>query len=607
VGKDARYQRIGDVLVATGLLSQSKLDEALWLQRVRGCRLGEVIVEEGLLTQDQINWALSKHFGIPYVDVHPSTLDPDLARSLRPGLLYQHRVIPLVRIGNAVTLAMADPTDTAAIHEVSQTLGCEVQCAIANADAILAALEAIFTPEELRLSLREAPSPSQFAKMLGQPTPRRRLGEILLDSLLITEEQLGAALAKQSETRRRLGEILIEDGVCSEDQINWALARHLDVPYIDISPEAVEPQLLELVPYDFLREHQVVPFMRVEREIVVAMADPLDEEAVKQIAAAARCKAVVAIAPRRDIERVLSHFARPATPGAAPLPADLAGAPHAPEQPPPAARAALSPDAVRAFREALQHCPIPAAEKIRAYYAADRIVKARQRGGPEAARAVRREAFASLSEEGVKLALQLLHQAGSCDVPALRDEEFTARYGRAGVPHDSDRRFVVDRRVYERTILTHARRHKLDPLQIDNAVMAARAHVLSGGEQKILLITEGERELATALTQIIHLAQTRETPRPAPAGAASRAEPDRRQTSSELQEALQAAIAGSGLQRESRAKVIRAFRFVRQTLGTTPRPGMLAELFQRGTFAGFSPDEARLLERLLQLSGYSLD
>jgi hypothetical protein len=276
LGKDARYQRIGDVLVATGLLSQSKLDETLWLQRVRGCRLGEVIVEEGLLTQDQINWALSKHFGIPYVDVHPSTLDPDLVRSLRPGLLYQHRVIPLVRIGNAVTLAMADPTDTAAIHELGQTLGCEVQCAIANADAILAALEAIFTPEELRLSLREAPSPSQFAKMLGQPTPRRRLGEILLDSLLITEEQLGAALAQQSETRRRLGEILIEDGVCSEDQINWALARHLDVPYIDISPETVEPQLLDLVPYDFLREHQVVPFMRVEREIVVAMADPLD-------------------------------------------------------------------------------------------------------------------------------------------------------------------------------------------------------------------------------------------------------------------------------------------------------------------------------------------
>ena len=602
MAKDTGYLRIGEVLVASGLLTPRKLDQALALQRDRGLRLGEVIVQEGMLTQDQINWALSKHFGLPYVDVDLASLDVSLARALRPALLHQHRIIPLVQMGYTVTLAMADPTDTAAVREVADTLGCNVQCVIGSARAIMAAIEAIFTPEELHLAA--PPAPSAFSRVVSQPTPRRRLGEILIDALLITEDQLVAALSHHRQSGKRLGEVLIEDGICTEDQINWALARHLDVPYIDISAEMIEPPLMDLVPHEFLSEHQVVPLMRIERQLVLAMADPLDEEAIAQVGAAARCTVLVAIAPRRAIENALRHPGKPpaAAASGAPPPAEPSATTEALEAAP-EGTPRLSPDAAQAFKETIQHSPLPVAEKIRVYYVVHRIAKARQRGGVAAARVARQEAFTTLTPEGIKLALQLAHQVGKCDVPVLMDEEFIATYGRAGILNDGDRRFIVDRRVYERTILSYTQIYKLDPVQVDNAVMAARAHVLSGGKQKILLIARGEKELAETLTRIIHLAQTRES---APAAEAPALEPDRRATDSERHGAFMSALATSGLPGEQQSKVIRAFRFINQTPGAATDPAKLQELFRGGTFAGFSAEEIKLLERLLRIYGYDL-
>jgi len=611
MGKDSGYRRIGDILVTTGLLTEAQLKRALEVQRTHDCRLGEAIVRDGLLSQDQLNWALAQHFGLPYVDVQVQALDRDLVRSLRPGLLYQHRVVPLVRIGDTITLAMADPTDMQAVHEVAETTRAEVQCAIAGEHSIVAALEEIFTLEELHLGDSEGPSPSRFAKMVDQPTPRRRLGEILMDALLITRDQLATALKKQSQNAKRLGEIFIEDRICTEDQINWALARHLDVPYIDLSADMVDPSLADLVPQHFLEEHLAVPMMRLDDQLVVAMADPLDEEVLHRIATTARCPVTTTIAPRRAIRSALAHIARLRGAAAGPAGEELQGIELAEPTAEMGPRGALSPDAAQAFKETLQQNPLPLADKIKVYSAVRRIVKARQEGGPGAARIARQQSFQSLTDPGMKLALQLANQVGNCDVPIVKDDEFTASYGAPGVLEDADRRFIIDRRTYERTIRSHTQRYGLSAVQVDNAVMAARAHVLSGGKQKILLIAEGERQLAVALTRVIRLARTREPAAPDDAKAPQKSPPppkpaERRETHPKIQKAVATILADCTLPEPSRAKVIRAFRFIHESPGGAAYHGKLKQLFQRGTFAGFSADEIRILERLLRAHGYDL-
>ncbi len=608
--EDDKRERLGEILVEAGLVTMEQLHTALEAAEHSGARLGETLVALGALTQDQINWALAKHFGLSYVDVHHQTLDRELVRSLRPGLLYQHEVIPLVRIGDTVTLAMADPTDSEAVLEVTDTTGCHVERAIASATAILAALDTIYSPKERRQALADEPAANDFATMAAHPVPRQRLGEILVDSLLITDEQLQAALARQKGTSKRLGETLIDEGILTEDQINWALARHLDVPYIDLRPDMVDPELLSTFAPDFLRSHGLVPMMRVATHVCVAMVDPLDREAITEVAATTGCDVVVSIASRASLEAVLRALpkGRHQRESMA-LPADVAALGLSEAE---AARMAeessyaLSPEGTVAFKETIQQSPIPLEDKIRVYEALRAIARARRQGGVEAERQARRKAFATLTPAAMKLGLQLSHQVGMRRVPVLKDEEFQPKLGAVGRFIDGDRRFIVDRRAYERAIREHARRQSLNSIQIENAVMAARAYVATGGTKQILLISEGEKELAAALTKVIRLAHTRENPHPDTTRQDESDAPERRTTDADTQARMDQALADSGLDDASRDKAIRAFRVIHQHLRGAFDRGKLKALIRTGLFAGFSKTEIALVERILRIHGYKL-
>jgi len=608
--EDGKRERLGEVLVKACLLTKEQLRKALEAAEQRGARLGETLIALGALTQDQINWALAKHFGLSYVYVHHETLDRELVRTLRPGLLYQHEVIPLVRIGDTITLAMADPTDSNAVIEVSDTTGCDIERAIASATAILAALDTVFSPKERRQALADEPTANDFPTMAAHPVPRQRLGEILVDSLLITEEQLQAALARQKGVNKRLGQILVDDGTLTEDQINWALARHLDVPYIDLRPDMVDPELLSTFTPDFLRRRGLVPMMRVATQVCVAMIDPLDYEAITEVAAATGCGVIVSVASRASLEAVLRALPKGRRQGdAAPLPGDAAAPDIGEAEDARMAEEssyALSPEGAAAFKESIQQSPIPLEDKIRVYEALRAIARARRQGGAEAERQARRKAFATFTPAAVKLGLQLGHQVGMRRVPVLKDEEFQPKLGAVGRFIDGDRRFIVDRRAYERTVREHARRYSLDSIQIENAVMAARAYVAAGGTKQILLISEGEKELAAALTEVIRVAHTRENPPPDARRQEEYDGPERRTTCPDIQARMDQTLADSRLDEPSRDKVVRAFRVIHQHLRGAFDREKLKALIRAGLFAGFSKSEIALVERILRVHGYKL-
>src|SRR5688500_20268286 len=68
---------------------------------------------------------------------------------------------------------------------------------------------------------------------MGRPE-KVRLGEILVQQKLLTEEQLKSALEEQKKSSRRLGRVVIEKGYVTEEQLAEALARQLNVPYINL-------------------------------------------------------------------------------------------------------------------------------------------------------------------------------------------------------------------------------------------------------------------------------------------------------------------------------------------------------------------------------------
>jgi type IV pilus assembly protein PilB len=109
---------------------------------------------------------------------------------------------------------------------------------------------------------------------------RERLGELLVTAGLVTTEQLVAALLAQQETGSKLGEVLVDQGVLSEDQIAQALAEQKGLEHINLATYAIERDAVAMLPLRIVRRHVMIPVRFEGDRLVIAMADPLDIEAI---------------------------------------------------------------------------------------------------------------------------------------------------------------------------------------------------------------------------------------------------------------------------------------------------------------------------------------
>lgn len=110
-------------------------------------------------------------------------------------------------------------------------------------------------------------------------TMRKSLGEILVESSALTEDQLNEALSYQGEGKgkKKLGEILIDKEYISEEDMLKALAFQLDLPYYDRLPISdIDPALVDNIPIQFSRDNLILPVARDDFNVTVAVADPLN-------------------------------------------------------------------------------------------------------------------------------------------------------------------------------------------------------------------------------------------------------------------------------------------------------------------------------------------
>jgi type IV pilus assembly protein PilB len=109
------------------------------------------------------------------------------------------------------------------------------------------------------------------------------LGRLLVRDGVITPAQLESALAEQQKTRERLGEILCRRGDLKPVDLASALARQLGHGRFDPAREQIDPNALDLIPAEIARQMKVLPVRLEETAFVVAMADPLDVEAIDHL------------------------------------------------------------------------------------------------------------------------------------------------------------------------------------------------------------------------------------------------------------------------------------------------------------------------------------
>jgi type IV pilus assembly protein PilB len=129
-------KRFGDMLVEEGLISLSKLDEALKIQRATGKRLGEVMQDMEILVQDQILDILSKQLDVPKIDLFEEPIDREIASSIDPELIQRHKAIPVRVEHGELIVAMVDPLNLMAIDDIRLATGYEVRPRICSEQAL---------------------------------------------------------------------------------------------------------------------------------------------------------------------------------------------------------------------------------------------------------------------------------------------------------------------------------------------------------------------------------------------------------------------------------------------------------------------------------------
>ncbi|HJW25530.1 MAG TPA: GspE/PulE family protein [Rhodocyclaceae bacterium] len=116
------------------------------------------------------------------------------------------------------------------------------------------------------------------------PPPKIRLGDLLIQQGLLTEEQLGLALQQQKATGRKLGRIFVDSGYVTEEGISQALARQLRIPFIDLKTFSPQPELIKLLPEAAARRYRALVLERVDAgRLRVALSDPTDLQAYDDI------------------------------------------------------------------------------------------------------------------------------------------------------------------------------------------------------------------------------------------------------------------------------------------------------------------------------------
>src|SRR2546430_772803 len=113
--------------------------------------------------------------------------------------------------------------------------------------------------------------------------PSRRLGEFLVERKVLSRADLEEALVTEEREGVPLAKILVSRGLVGERDLVAAVAHQMNMPFHDFDRDPVNPMVDRLIPAELARRHMAVAVEVGGNEVVVAMGEPRDADAVEQL------------------------------------------------------------------------------------------------------------------------------------------------------------------------------------------------------------------------------------------------------------------------------------------------------------------------------------
>ncbi|OIJ10574.1 type II secretion system protein GspE [Anaerobacillus alkalilacustris] len=138
---------------------------------------------------------------------------------------------------------------------------------------------------------------------------RKRLGDLLVEAGLLQKDQVEATLRSKKQGQK-LGDALLERGLITEQQLIEVLEFQLGIPHISLQRYPVDTTLMNIVPKELARRNILIPIKRNGDQLLVAMADPMDYNALDDLRMSTGFQVEQVIASKEDILQAINkHYA----------------------------------------------------------------------------------------------------------------------------------------------------------------------------------------------------------------------------------------------------------------------------------------------------------
>ncbi len=135
-----------------------------------------------------------------------------------------------------------------------------------------------------------------------------KLGDMLLQAKLVSEQQLASALEYQKAIGGKLGVILVKLNFIREDRLAEFLSEQQKIPVVHLKDHTPDPALMKLIPREFAEKHEFLPLSKEGDTLTVVTADPMDYPSIDELVFTTGLKIQTVLAARSEVTKALQSF-----------------------------------------------------------------------------------------------------------------------------------------------------------------------------------------------------------------------------------------------------------------------------------------------------------
>jgi len=141
-------KQLGELLIERGVITKAQLEKALKIQKEKGGLIGQVLVVLGFTKEEEIAQALTIQYGFPFLPLDNYELSKNIVQIIPENVARQYCLIAVDKIGETLTVSMANPLNVKATEDIELLSKCNVQVFVSTMTDINKALDKFYGKEK---------------------------------------------------------------------------------------------------------------------------------------------------------------------------------------------------------------------------------------------------------------------------------------------------------------------------------------------------------------------------------------------------------------------------------------------------------------------------